>query len=101
MSESPTTPVADDTVATPASQPDASASAPTTPGPGDVVVAEDPGGQMTSTGESIVEVDISDEDFEAAQTIHTDVVLNVLKGCAEAIHLLANQSELLVKFTSL
>jgi small subunit ribosomal protein S1 len=30
------------------------------------VVSQNPGGQMTSTGESIVELDISDEDFEAA-----------------------------------
>lgn len=35
-------------------------------GAGDVVVAQDPGGEMTSTGESIVEVDISDDEFEAA-----------------------------------
>ncbi len=31
-----------------------------------VVVAQDPGGSMTSTGESIVEHDLTDEEFEAA-----------------------------------
>ena len=31
-----------------------------------VVIAQDPGGSMTSTGESIVEHDLSDEEFEAA-----------------------------------
>ena len=45
--------------------PDADESA-STAAPSDVVVAQDPGGEMTSTGESIVEVDISDDEFEAA-----------------------------------
>ncbi len=31
-----------------------------------VVVSQDPGGQMTSTGESIVENDLTDDEFEAA-----------------------------------
>jgi len=31
-----------------------------------VVIAQDPGGSMTSTGESIVEHDLTDEEFEAA-----------------------------------
>ncbi|TVP65108.1 MAG: hypothetical protein EA340_13030, partial [Nitriliruptor sp.] len=38
--------------------------APTTDEP--VVVAQEPGGSMTSTGESIVEHDLTDEEFEAA-----------------------------------
>ncbi|MFO7777824.1 MAG: hypothetical protein R6V28_05675, partial [Nitriliruptoraceae bacterium] len=31
-----------------------------------VVVAQEPGGSMTSTGESIVEHDLTDDEFEAA-----------------------------------
>ncbi len=57
MSESPTTPTRDEPEA-PAYEPNPEATEP-------VVVSDDPGSSMTSTGEAIVENDVSDDEFEA------------------------------------
>ena len=50
----------------PASSPPAQQSAPSDAPTPEVVVMPEPGGTMTSTGDVIVENDLSDEDFEAA-----------------------------------
>jgi small subunit ribosomal protein S1 len=55
----------------------------TTPGsPDTLVVMQEPGGQMTSTGDVIVENDLSDEDFEAALegTVHAMEEGKIIEG---------------------
>jgi small subunit ribosomal protein S1 len=50
--------------------------------PDALVVMQDPGGQMTSTGDTIVENDLSDEDFEAALegTVHAMEEGKIIEG---------------------
>ncbi len=55
---------APDTSTSPSASTDPMADAPTTPE--SLVVSQEPGGTMTSTGDQIVDNDLSDEEFEAA-----------------------------------
>jgi small subunit ribosomal protein S1 len=67
MSDQPTpdTPTTPEPEAPAAPEPAATPAAPEMPA-GDPVVMQEPGGTMTSTGDVIVENDLSDEEFEAA-----------------------------------